>query len=96
MVPGNEQPVRAKPRARVTEMRLTDREVFMKSSRYPYFGDGYVYAVTHFSLLSVEAKSIAVSALTGASQETLRLRLAGGWITRTVGRAWLWATIGRS
>jgi hypothetical protein len=35
MVPGNEQPVRARPTARVTEMRLTDREVFMKLSKSP-------------------------------------------------------------
>jgi hypothetical protein len=35
MVPGNEQPVRPRPTARVTEMRLTDREVFMKLSKSP-------------------------------------------------------------
>jgi hypothetical protein len=35
MVPGNEQPVRARPTATVREMMLTDREVFMKLSRCP-------------------------------------------------------------
>jgi hypothetical protein len=35
MVPGNEQPVRPRPTARVTEMRLADRDVFMKLSKSP-------------------------------------------------------------
>jgi hypothetical protein len=35
MVPGNEQPVRAKPTARATEMRQTVRDFFMNLSRCP-------------------------------------------------------------
>jgi hypothetical protein len=35
MAPGNEQPERDRPTARVTEMRLADSDVFMKLSKSP-------------------------------------------------------------